>query len=857
MKPTRGKTPKKTPRRPQQSNKPKDPVEVYCRLRPPNEEDVCAEVLSDGVLLLRPSEAARVNRIGELKETQHTFKFVFPPETSQKTLFDVVALPLVQDVIQGRNGLLFTYGITGSGKTHTVQGTPADHGLLPRCLDVIFNSIGELQAKRCVFKPDKVNGMDLQTEADAMLERQRKLQQDLLVPPKTPTTPRRNNVGDDWQNFPYVADPTKVDAVDEDNAYAVFVSFIEIYNNYIYDLLEEAPTSMPSTPRAPQSKILREDMNHNMYVYGATEVEVKNPEEACEQLIKGQKRRRVAHTQLNMASSRSHSVFLIRVAQAPLDPEGEEVLQLNMASSRSHSVFLIRVAQAPLDPEGEEVLQLNMASSRSHSVFLIRVAQAPLDPEGEEVLQLNMASSRSHSVFLIRVAQAPLDPEGEEVLQLNMASSRSHSVFLIRVAQAPLDPEGEEVLQDKSQVCVSQLALVDLAGSERTNRTKNTGDRLREASNINASLMVLRTCIEILRENQTSNANRHVMRFAELTQEVEITRQKEVRFDTGLTPGRRKANQMYREALEKFERGEQDANFMLPGRPGYSLGPPWPCLELTSASDSITLQTLIQYLVDREACRRTLCDDLSRKHEGMRSQLLDLEKNNIVLRQEMETLQEQLTGKGKDLERAKKKIENLEYKNEVLRRTAQLYDEEKKEMESELKSKEHQISSRTAESRRLRQTMKAIEQTKDAKWEKECEDGKRRAKSPPPKPTAPPVRLNHRRSRSASGDRWLDHKPVCNLDTGRRRRQGDVFKSRGGGHSVQFTDIEVLKQEAPPESSVPLLLKGMIAGQVPSDTRCEMVCSKSMQLTSQQWNLVLFHQEMSMELDKLQLLKPP
>lgn len=36
-------------------------------------------------------------------------------------------------------------------------------------------------------------------------------------------------------------------------------------------------------------------------------------------------------------------------------------------------------------------------------------------------------------------------------------------------------------MQDKRVVCISQLSLVDLAGSERTNRTKNTGQRLREA----------------------------------------------------------------------------------------------------------------------------------------------------------------------------------------------------------------------------------------------------------------------------------------------------------------------------------------------------------------------------------------
>lgn len=39
-------------------------------------------------------------------------------------------------------------------------------------------------------------------------------------------------------------------------------------------------------------------------------------------------------------------------------------------------------------------------------------------------------------------------------------------------------------MQDKRVVCVSQLSLVDLAGSERTNRTKNTGQRLREAGKV-------------------------------------------------------------------------------------------------------------------------------------------------------------------------------------------------------------------------------------------------------------------------------------------------------------------------------------------------------------------------------------
>lgn len=49
-------------------------------------------------------------------------------------------------------------------------------------------------------------------------------------------------------------------------------------------------------------------------------------------------------------------------------------------------------------------------------------------------------------------------------------------------------------MQDKQVVCVSQLSLVDLAGSERTNRTKNTGQRLREAGEMTRAHFTCRIC---------------------------------------------------------------------------------------------------------------------------------------------------------------------------------------------------------------------------------------------------------------------------------------------------------------------------------------------------------------------------
>ena len=44
----------------------------------------------------------------------------------------------------------------------------------------------------------------------------------------------------------------------------------------------------------------------------------------------GQKKRRIANTHLNHESSRSHSVFNIKLVQAPLDADGDNVLQVKV-----------------------------------------------------------------------------------------------------------------------------------------------------------------------------------------------------------------------------------------------------------------------------------------------------------------------------------------------------------------------------------------------------------------------------------------------------------------------------------------------------------------------------------------------
>ena len=76
---------------------------------------------------------------------------------------------------------------------------------------------------------------------------------------------------------------------------------------------------------------------------------------------------------------------------------------------------------------------------------------------------------------------------------MNDTSSRSHSIFSITVECATVLDAGTADAQ--RHVHVGKLNLVDLAGSERQNKTGATGDRLREACDINRGLAVLGKCI--------------------------------------------------------------------------------------------------------------------------------------------------------------------------------------------------------------------------------------------------------------------------------------------------------------------------------------------------------------------------
>ena len=107
---------------------------------------------------------------------------------------------------------------------------------------------------------------------------------------------------------------------------------------------------------------------------------------------------------------------------------------------------------------------------------------------------MNAESSRSHAVFTIFILQQLEVPVPSRQAEAETETERSDDV-----AVADCEYTYTTVLR-KSKVC-----LIDLAGSERLNSTGATGDRLKEATNINRSLSMLGEVIKALSENSDAD----------------------------------------------------------------------------------------------------------------------------------------------------------------------------------------------------------------------------------------------------------------------------------------------------------------------------------------------------------------
>ncbi|CAE7774929.1 Kif17 [Symbiodinium sp. KB8] len=180
----------------------------------------------------------------EAEPKQFTFDYSYDWDTTQDLVYGDLGKPMVTAAFDGFNGTVFAYGQTGSGKSWSMMG--AQEKAAPE-LDGIIPR--------------------LNTELFEQLEAAK--------------------------------------AKEPDKQFMILVSYLEIYNEVIKDLLNPSDKKLQ----------VRQHPKLGVYVQDLAEIVATGPEQVADLLESGNKVRKVAGTKMNARSSRSHSCFTIKIEQ--------------------------------------------------------------------------------------------------------------------------------------------------------------------------------------------------------------------------------------------------------------------------------------------------------------------------------------------------------------------------------------------------------------------------------------------------------------------------------------------------------------------------------------------------------------
>jgi len=183
-------------------------------------------------------------------ESSYSYDKVFGETTNTCEIYNGLVSDIVESVIKdGVNGTVFTYGQTSSGKTFTMQGqgTSANND----------SSIGIIQlAAKDIFQSIKEEKSD-----------------------------------------------------NPNSTYTVKVSYVEIYNEELRDLLNDNKRRKSSV----SSLLIREDKRGVISVEGLKEVAVRSLDQLMDVFKVGELNKSVGSTKMNDRSSRSHAILTVNL----------------------------------------------------------------------------------------------------------------------------------------------------------------------------------------------------------------------------------------------------------------------------------------------------------------------------------------------------------------------------------------------------------------------------------------------------------------------------------------------------------------------------------------------------------------
>lgn len=339
----------------------------------------------------------------ECKGEPHSYQFdhVFSPDSSQDLVFDLLGTPLIQKAFDGYNATIFAYGQTGSGKTHTMM-----------------NHRGGPSEKGLI---PRIN--------EGLFER---IKRDT--------------------------------AESETRRFLVCCSFLEIYNEVIYDLL---------VPRKQQTKggglEIREQKGIGVYVKDLTEVVVETPDKLNQMIEQGFEQRSTAATKMNEGSSRSHCIFLIKLHQKDASDESRNTFsKINLVDLAGSERAKSTEAEGDRLKEGANINKslsalgnvinaLSSASSGSNKKVFIPYRNSKLT----RVLQESLGGN---SLCTMVAAMSPANTNAEETLSTLNYARRAKTIKVT----ATKNEEASAIKKLEDEVSALKQKLEQQAGIAAT-----------------------------------------------------------------------------------------------------------------------------------------------------------------------------------------------------------------------------------------------------------------------------------------------------------------------------------------------------------------------------------------------------
>uniref|UniRef100_A0A182Q2V8 Kinesin-like protein n=1 Tax=Anopheles farauti TaxID=69004 RepID=A0A182Q2V8_9DIPT len=275
--------------------KDEETVKVCLRLRP-NKKSAPGRMIfhvKDNTLIVR-CQGENVS-----SSTKHyTFSNVFDDKVSQAEVFDSCIRPAIRPTLGEPGATFLTYGTSGSGKTYTLLGNEEQPGIVPRSIEQIYEELCDNISLEPSLKMESMKPIPLSDES--VLDELRKLR---VIKSRLQDTEESQIMLSEIIQSQHQFQPLEMG----DKRVFIWISFVEIYNENVYDLLN---VDGDFGKRKPM-KVLSND--GNAYIKGLSTLYAGTKTDAYNLLQYGLQSATYGSTDVNSNSSRSHSIFTVTI----------------------------------------------------------------------------------------------------------------------------------------------------------------------------------------------------------------------------------------------------------------------------------------------------------------------------------------------------------------------------------------------------------------------------------------------------------------------------------------------------------------------------------------------------------------